>query len=52
MFSLSSYVTLRAEMDLPLVFSACPQDLAATNGPDIIPAVVDVEIGVSEIMGP
>jgi uncharacterized protein len=28
-----SYVTLRAELDLLIVFSACPQDMAATNGP-------------------
>ena len=28
-----SFVTLRCETDAVLVFSACPQDLAATNGP-------------------
>jgi uncharacterized protein YcgI (DUF1989 family) len=28
-----SSVTLRAELDLVVVFSACPQDMAATNGP-------------------
>jgi uncharacterized protein len=28
-----SHVTLRAERDLVLVLSACPQDLAPTNGP-------------------
>jgi uncharacterized protein YcgI (DUF1989 family) len=28
-----SHVTLRAELDLVLVLSACPQDLAPTNGP-------------------
>jgi uncharacterized protein YcgI (DUF1989 family) len=27
------HVTLRAELDLTLVLSACPQDMAATNGP-------------------
>ena len=28
-----SHVTLRAELDVTLVLSACPQDMAATNGP-------------------
>jgi uncharacterized protein YcgI (DUF1989 family) len=28
-----SHVTLRAEIDLTLVLSACPQDMAPTNGP-------------------
>ena len=28
-----SHVTLRAELDLTLVLSACPQDMAPTNGP-------------------
>jgi uncharacterized protein len=28
-----SHVTLRAELDLTVVLSACPQDMAATNGP-------------------
>jgi uncharacterized protein YcgI (DUF1989 family) len=28
-----SFVTLRAELDVVIVFSACPQDMAATNGP-------------------
>jgi uncharacterized protein YcgI (DUF1989 family) len=28
-----SFVTLRAELDLVIVLSACPQDMAATNGP-------------------
>ena len=32
-----SYVTLRAEMDALLVFSACPQDLVPTNGADLAP---------------
>ncbi|HEX6934705.1 MAG TPA: urea carboxylase-associated family protein [Streptosporangiaceae bacterium] len=31
------YVVLRAELDLLLVFSACPQDMAPTNGPDATP---------------
>ena len=32
-----SFVTLRAEMDLVMVFSACPQDLVPINGRDCIP---------------
>ncbi len=28
-----SHVTLRAELDVTVVLSACPQDMAATNGP-------------------
>jgi uncharacterized protein len=39
-----SYVTLRAEMNLVLVLSACPQDMALTNGADRRPRVVRVEI--------
>jgi len=31
------FVVLRAELDLMLVFSACPQDMAPTNGVDGIP---------------
>ncbi len=33
-----SSVTLRAEMDALLVFSACPQDMVPTNGPELAPA--------------
>lgn len=32
-----SHVTLRAEMDAVIVFSACPQDMAPTNGADMLP---------------
>jgi uncharacterized protein YcgI (DUF1989 family) len=32
-----SHVTLRAELDALLVFSACPQDLVPTNGADLMP---------------
>jgi uncharacterized protein YcgI (DUF1989 family) len=32
-----SHVTLRAELELVLVLSACPQDMVATNGPDLTP---------------
>jgi uncharacterized protein YcgI (DUF1989 family) len=31
------YVVLRAELDLLMVFSACPQDMAPTNGADATP---------------
>jgi len=37
-----SHVTLRAGMDAVIVFSACPQDMAPTNGADMTPK--DVEI--------
>jgi uncharacterized protein len=30
-------VTLRAERDLVIVFSACPQDMLPTNGVDCTP---------------
>lgn len=32
-----THVTLRAEMDVVMVFSACPQDMAPTNGADMTP---------------
>ena len=31
------YVVLRAELDLIIVFSACPQDMVPTNGADATP---------------
>jgi len=37
-----SHVSLRAEMDLIVVFSACPQDMAPTNGADMRPKPVDI----------
>ena len=37
-----SHVTLRAGMDVVMVFSACPQDMAPTNGADMTPK--DVEL--------
>ena len=40
-----SDVTLRAEMDCIVVFSACPQDMVPTNGADMMPKPVDIEIG-------
>jgi uncharacterized protein YcgI (DUF1989 family) len=41
----ASHVTLRAEMDIIIVFSACPQDMAPTNGADMTPK--DVELVIS-----
>ncbi|MBI1386225.1 MAG: DUF1989 domain-containing protein [Rhizobiales bacterium] len=38
-------VTLRAERDLVVVFSACPMDIARTNGPDGLIKPVLVEVG-------
>jgi len=39
-----SSVTLRAELDALLVFSACPQDMVPTNGPDLSPTEAHVRI--------
>ena len=33
----ASHVTLKAMMDMVIVFSACPQDMAPTNGADMMP---------------
>lgn len=41
---LGSHVTLRAEMDLVMVFSACPQDIVPINGADCVPKDVHFEI--------
>lgn len=40
-----SHVGLRAEIDLIVVFSACPQDMAPTNGADMRPKPVDIIVG-------
>jgi hypothetical protein len=39
-----SHVTLRAEMDMVIVFSACPQDMAPTNGADMMPKDAELQI--------
>jgi uncharacterized protein YcgI (DUF1989 family) len=39
-----SFVTLRAEMDQVIVFSACPQDMAPTNGADMMPKDAEIEL--------
>lgn len=38
------YVTLRAEMDLVLVFSACPQDMVPINGADCVPTEAHFQV--------
>lgn len=38
-------VTLQAELDIVLVLSCCPMDIALTNGPDLRSKPVSVEIG-------
>jgi uncharacterized protein len=40
-----SHVTLRAEIDLVIVFSACPQDIVPINGSDCVPKDVHFTIG-------
>ena len=39
-----SHVVLRAEMDLVIVFSACPQDIVPINGLDCVPKDVHFEL--------
>jgi len=39
-----SHVTLRAEMDIVIVFSACPQDLIPINGVDCKPTEAHFEV--------
>ena len=39
-----SHVTLRAEMDLVIVFSACPQDMVPTNGADMLPKDAELQL--------
>ena len=38
------YVTLRAEMDLVVAFSACPQDMVPINGVDCVPTEAHFQI--------
>ena len=38
------YVVLRAEMDLVIAFSACPQDITPINGPELTPRDVHFSI--------
>lgn len=39
-----SFVTLRAEMDIAIVFSACPQDILPINGHACIPTEAHFEV--------
>lgn len=39
-----SHVVLRAEMDLVIAFSACPQDIVPINGNDCVPTEVHFEV--------
>lgn len=39
-----SHVTLRAEMDLVVIFSSCPQDIVPINGPGCVPQAAHFEI--------
>lgn len=39
-----SYVTLRAEMDCIVAFSACPQDMVPINGAAMVPTAAHYEI--------
>jgi uncharacterized protein YcgI (DUF1989 family) len=47
--SAGQWVTLRAEMDLVIVFSACPQDLVPVNGRNCTPTDVHYEILTGEL---
>jgi uncharacterized protein YcgI (DUF1989 family) len=38
------FVTLRAEQDIVIAFSACPQDMVPVNGNDMVPRDVHIEI--------
>ncbi len=38
------YVILRAEMDLVVVFSACPQDMVPINGSDCVPTEAHFQV--------
>jgi uncharacterized protein YcgI (DUF1989 family) len=40
-----SYIALRAEMDLVIAFSACPQDMLPINGRDGKPTEAHFTIG-------
>jgi uncharacterized protein YcgI (DUF1989 family) len=39
-----AHVTLRAGMDLVIVFSACPQDMVPTNGADMLPKDAELQL--------
>lgn len=45
------HVVLRAERDVIVVLSACPQDMVPINGPALLPNDVEVEIQSAESTG-
>jgi uncharacterized protein len=45
------HVVLRAERDIVVVLSACPQDIVPINGPALVPHDVGVEIQSAESSG-
>jgi uncharacterized protein len=45
------HVVLRAERDVVVVLSACPQDMVPINGPAMVPHEVGVELQSAEITG-
>jgi uncharacterized protein YcgI (DUF1989 family) len=47
-----AYVLLRADMDLVIAFSSCPQDVTTINGPDRTPRDCVVEIIAGDGAGP
>jgi uncharacterized protein len=42
---------LRAERDVVVVLSACPQDMVPINGPAMVPRDVEVELQSAESTG-
>jgi uncharacterized protein len=44
-------VVLRAERDVVVVLSACPQDIVPMNGPAAVPHDVEVEVQSAESTG-
>ena len=38
------YVTLRAELDLVIAFSACPQDMVPINGAECVPTEAHIQV--------
>lgn len=45
-----SHVTVQVELDAILVFSACPQDVVATNGPELTPTDAHYRITFPEML--
>jgi uncharacterized protein len=47
----ADHVVMRAERDVVVVLSACPQDIVPINGPALVPHDVGVEIQSAESTG-